>query len=109
MPKKFIIFFFEKSKRKPAEEFLRSLSKSTIAKSLRILDLLEIYGPLIGMPYVKKIAADLFELRVRGREETRFLFTCRKNVIVIVHGFKKKKGKIPRKEIKTAQKRLTEI
>lgn len=61
------------------------------------------------MPYVKKITSQLFELRIKEREEVRFLFTVRKNKIIILHGFKKKKGKIPKKEIEIAQKRLTEI
>lgn len=64
---------------------------------------------MIGMPYVKKIRADLYELRVRGKEETRFLFTVSKKTITVLHGFKKKRNKIPQKEIKIALKRLTLI
>ena len=109
MPKKFTIEFFEHRKTKPPEKLLYSLSKNTISKTLRYFDLLENYGPLIGMPYVKKITSSLYELRIRGREEVRFLFTCKRTNITILHGFKKKKQKIPQKEIKTALGRLTLI
>lgn len=109
MSKKFEILFFEKNKNKPTEKFLLNLTKSTISKVLRILDLLENYGPLIGMPYVKKVNSKLYELRIRGKEEVRFLFTYHGNLIRVLHGFKKKKQKIPQKEIKIAFKRLTSI
>ena len=109
MEKKFEIFFFEVGSRKPPERFLHSLPEKTIAKTLRIIDLLEIYGPLVGMPYVQKIEPEIYELRITGRENVRFLFTVREKSIVILHGFKKKRQKLPREEIKAAQNRLTRI
>jgi len=109
MRRKFEILFFEGGKRKPAEKFLLSLSKDTIAKVLRLFDLLEDYGPLIGMPYVKRVTSQIFELRIRGKEEVRFLFTTKVKTIIVLHGFKKKRQKIAKREIETALKRLTKI
>ncbi len=106
---KYEIIFFANAKHSPVEEFISSLSKPTIAKTLRLLDLLGTYGPPIGMPYVKKITADLFELRIRGQEEVRILFSMKKNILYLLHVFKKKQMKIPSREIETAQKRLQEI
>lgn len=74
-----------------------------------MFDLLEKYGPEIGMPYVKRISKDLFELRIRKQESVRFLFTLKNKIIWILHGFKKKRKKIPNKEIGIALNRLTLI
>ena len=74
-----------------------------------MFDLLEKYGPEIGMPYVRKIGNNLFELRIRKQESIRFFFTLKNNTIWILHGFKKKRMKIPNKEIKIALNRLTLI
>ena len=56
---------------KEVECFIRSLQKPTIAKALRMLDLLERFGYKLGMPHSKQITAGLFELRVRGMQEVR--------------------------------------
>lgn len=109
MKKKFEIFFFESGRQKTPEKFLYSLSEKTIAKALRIIDLLEIYGPMLGMPYVKKIETEIYELRITGKENVRFFFSIKSGKIMILHGFKKKVQKAPRKEIKIAQGRLTRI
>jgi phage-related protein len=109
MRKKFEIFFYEVGGRKPPEKFLFSLPEKAIAKTLRIIDLLEIYGPIVGMPYVKKVESNIYELRITGRENVRFFFTVQEKIITILHGFKKKSQKLPRKEINIAQKRLTRI
>lgn len=101
------IEFYETREKKIIEEFITGLSEKTIAKILWLFDLLEKYGPDIGMPYVKKITKDIFELRIRKQESIRFLFTVQKKTIIILHGFKKKKMKIMRKEIEIVKYRLT--
>ena len=67
------------------------------------------YGLIMGMPHIKKINKDLFELRVRGKIQVRFLFTYKNNTFYLLHGFKKKRQKLLQKDIKTAEKRLTYI
>lgn len=49
------------------EKFIRSLDSFTVAKVLRTIDLLEIFGPKLAFPHSKKVAARLFELRIRGK------------------------------------------
>lgn len=88
------------------EIFIQKLEKPTIAKTLRTIDLLEIFGPRLGMPHSKKVSHKLFELRIRGKQEIRLLYTFRKNSVVILHGFIKKSQKIPQKELLTAQQKL---
>ncbi len=103
----FQIKLYETNKRKVVDDFIISLTDKTISKILWLFNLLEKYGPNIGMPYVRKIAINLFELRIRKQESIRFFFTLKSNTIIILHGFKKKKMKIPIKEIEIAKNRLT--
>ena len=101
-----VILFESKRKEKFVEEFIKSLSGSTIAKVVHGVDLLEKHGPFVGMPHSKKLSKELFELRIRGKEEVRIIYSFVNNKIYLLHGFKKKKQKIPRKEIDIALKRL---
>lgn len=88
------------------EVFIKELEKQTIAKVLRTIDLLERFGQQLGMPHSKKISSGLFELRIRGQQEVRLLYTFYKNSAIILHGFVKKSQKIPRKELIAAQQKL---
>lgn len=88
------------------ERFLQNLEKSTIAKVLHTIDLLERFGNDLGMPHSKKIGDRIFELRVRGKQEIRILFTYHKQSAVLLHGFVKKSQQIPQKELRLAQQKL---
>lgn len=101
--------FYQIGKRKVIDDFIESLTDKTISKIFWMIDLLEKYGPEIGMPYVRKIGKNLYELRIRKQESVRLLFTKKYKTIWILHGFKKKKMKIPNKEIRIALNRLTLI
>ncbi|MFA5062442.1 MAG: type II toxin-antitoxin system RelE/ParE family toxin [Patescibacteria group bacterium] len=89
------------------EVFISNLEKLTIAKILRTIDLLERFGPQLGMPHSKKIGDKIFELRVRGKQEVRLFYTFYKNNAVILCGFIKKSQKIPQREILAARQKLT--
>jgi phage-related protein len=106
---KYTVEFYVSGQNKIVSEFIFSLSKPTIAKSFRLFDMLEHYGLIVGMPYVKKITPDLWELRIRGQVEIRYLFTVCQTTILVLHGFKKKQNKIPAKELQTAKKRLQSL
>lgn len=88
------------------EAFIRSLEKSTVAKVLRTIDLLEMFGNKLGLPHSKKIGGRLFELRVRGRQEVRILYAFHKSEAVLLHGFIKKTDRVARKEIEIALSKL---
>ncbi|MEK7203627.1 MAG: type II toxin-antitoxin system RelE/ParE family toxin [Patescibacteria group bacterium] len=88
------------------EKFIKSLEKQTIAKVLRTIDLLEEFGPKLGMPHTRRVKDNLFELRVRGKQEVRIFYTFHKSYIVLLHGFIKKSQKIPKKEIRIASAKL---
>jgi phage-related protein len=95
------IHFFDEN----VETFLHSLQRNTQAKALRTLDLLETFGFELGMPHVKNVSPKLFELRIRGTQEVRFLFTFHRLGAIILHGFVKKTEKLPLKELRKAQKK----
>ena len=91
------------------EKFILSLEKPIIAKIIRTIDLLEQFENNLGMPHSKKVAKQLFELRIHGAQEVRIFYTFRKNSIILLCGFVKKTKRIPQKEIKIALQRLTSL
>ena len=61
----------------------------------------------LGMPLVRKMEADLWEVRIhltRGRQ-ARVLFTIQEGEMVLLHGFLKKSQKTPERELQTARTR----
>ena len=91
------------------ERFIYSLEKATIAKILRTIDFLELFGNKLNLPHSKKIASGVFELRIRGVQEVRILYIFHKNEAVLLHGFLKKTDKIPLKELKLAVAKLQQL
>lgn len=102
-------FFHTKRGDYPVKGFIEKLNKKTYTRALRSITLLEDFGPFIMMPYSRKIAPDLYELRVQGAEAVRIFYTHVGEKYYLVHAFKKKKQKIPRKEIKIALDRIKEL
>jgi phage-related protein len=86
--------------------FIKQLQKPTQSKTVRSIELVEHYGHFLGMPHVKKITRELFELRIRGRQEVRIFFVIQNNGALLLHGFVKKSQKTPGREIETAIKRI---
>ena len=93
----------------PVEKFIGSLEKKALAKTLRVIDLLEEFGTDLTMPHSKPMDDGIFELRVQGKQAVRLLYGFQKNRVYIVHGFIKKTQKTPRPEYNLAKKRLDEI
>jgi len=86
------------------EKLIKNLEKPTIAKVLRTFDLLEKFNFNLKEPHSKKVARNLFELRIRGEQEVRIFYTFHKSQIILLRGFIKKTQKIPKREIKMALK-----
>src|SRR3989338_3743766 len=91
------------------EKLIHSLDTSTIAKVLRVIDLLELFGNNLTIPHSKKVNARLFELRIRGKQEVRIFYAFHRNEAILLHGFVKKTNHIPKKEIHLALKKLTAL
>ncbi len=93
----------------PVKDFIHKQNKQTIAKVLHTIELLEEFGPNLRMPYSKKIASNLYELRVSGKEAVRVLYSNIKGIFYLLHAFKKKARKTPKKEIEIALDRLRDL
>ena len=103
-----IKYFTTSSGKIPVQEFIDALPVSLQAKIHNTFELLTEFGIQIGQPHVKKIHhTPLWELRVLGKKSIRFFYlTQSKRTFLILHAFVKKTPKTPKKEIKTALKRL---
>lgn len=88
-------------------KYLLTLEKSTYSKVFRNIKLLEKYGHNLTMPYSKLISQNLFELRIRGRQEIRIFYCFYNGQIYLLHAFTKKTQKTPQREIHTAKKRIS--
>jgi phage-related protein len=87
-------------------DFINSLERSAYSKTLRTIDLLKKFEHQLRMPYGKSLGGNLFELRIKGQQETRIFYTFNKNQAVLLHGFIKKTQKTPSRELKTALAKL---
>jgi phage-related protein len=68
------------------------------------------FGWPIGMPLVRKLGSELWEVRVRlDRRIARLMFTVFEGDAVLLHAFVKKSQKTPATETNTALRRLSAL
>lgn len=101
-----VIFYNTEDGVCPVKDFLDSLEPKLLAKTLRTIDLLEIYGHKLRGPYSKAVEEGLFELRTQqGCDITRVLyFFISGHKAILTNGFIKKTDKTPKHEIELAKK-----
>ena len=110
MIKKTVVIYFKTTKESPIQDFLNTLEETKQAKVLRIFKYITNYG-LQSIPrHIKKVTnTPLWEIRILGKDNIRILYISKSdNLVLILHGFIKKKQKTPVKEIKIAIGRLEE-
>lgn len=93
----------------PVREFIKEQDKATYAKILSYISLLQTHGPYLKPPYIKKLQAGLYELRISGKVAIRIFYTIYNNEYYLLHAFKKKTQKTPSKEVKIALDRIKEV
>ena|SRR3990172_7291303 len=91
---------------KPIEEFINRQQASTKAKIIHNIRLLKQYGNLLGMPRSKRLDKNLFELRIRGKQELRIFYCFKERDVLFLHIFKKQTQKTPQKELQIAYHRM---
>lgn len=93
--------------KRPVEEFIDSLDARSQARIARTLDLLEEFGINLGMPYARHLEKQLWEMRTRqGRNRFRIIYFLHTGqTFVLLHGFTKKTGPVPRGDMETAESR----
>ena len=101
-----ITFYSERVKLEVLE-----LPKGILASFLHIAELIEEFGPKIGMPFTRSIGSGLFEIRAKGKEGIARLLFCylAGKELVILNVFVKKTKKTPRKDLALARKRMKEV
>ena len=106
----FKVYFFQTARGTcPVKEFMEEQNEEIYAKILRSIKLLREGGPFLKPPDAKKIDRNLYELRVRGQEAVRIFYTKSSIGYILLHAFKKKTQKIPKKELKLAIDRMEKL
>ncbi len=102
-----VVFFRAASGREPVREWLSGeLSRAQCKAVGTDLKAVEYNWP-VGMPWVRKLDADLWEVRtVMEGGIARVLFTVDGGLMILLHGFVKKSRKTPGRELATARQRL---
>lgn len=102
-------FYANVSGREPAREFLRALTvedRKTIGTDIKTVQ----FGWPLGMPLVRKMEPDLWEVRSHIVDGiARILFTVMESQMVLLHAFVKKSRKTPAADLNIARKRLHQI
>lgn len=104
-----VIFYRTGSGGEPVREWLKGLTKEdkkTIGGDIKTVQ----YGWPLGMPVVRKLDRDLWEVRSRlDNRIARILFTIQEDKMVLLHGFIKKSQKSPMEDLKLAKDRKTKL
>ena len=101
-----VVFYRTESGKEPVREWLKELphdDKRQIGEDIKTAQL----GWPLGMPLIRKIDKDLWEVRTRLESGiARVFFTVDGEYMILLHGFIKKSQKTPQNELKTALTRL---
>ena len=93
------------------EQETLSLPAGILANFLRIVELIQEFGPALGRPHTAPLGQGLFEIRAKGSEGiARSVFcTLKSREIVVLITVIKKGSRIPAHQMETARKRIKEV
>jgi phage-related protein len=101
-----VLFFKTDSGAEPVLDWLRSFSatdRQTIGADIRTVQV----GWPLGMPLVRKMDKDLWEIRISLVSGiARLFFTVSGHTMLLLHGFIKKSQATPKSELELAKNRL---
>lgn len=101
-----VVFYRSDAGNEPVREWLKELSredKRRIGEDIKTAQL----GWPLGMPLIRKIQKDLWEVRTTVENGiARVFFTVEGKYMILLHGFIKKSQKTPQHELNTAVVRL---
>jgi phage-related protein len=101
-----VVFYRSEAWNEPVRDWLKDLpqdDKRQIGEDIKTAQL----GWPLGMPLIKKIDKDLWEVRTRLADGiARVFFTVDSDYMILLHGFIKKSQKTSQNEHKTAMSRL---
>ena len=108
-PRLKVVFYKSQTGKEPVRDWLKDLplqDKKALGEDIKTVQ----FGWPLGMPLIRKLEPDLWE--VRSNTSTgiaRVLFTIHGEVIVLLHGFIKKSDKAPLDDLPLARKRLAQV
>ena len=93
------------------EQEVLGLPDGLLARYLRLVDRLIMFGSNLGMHHTRAMGDGLFELRIKGQEGIARVFYCTLvgQRIIVLHSFVKKTDKTPLKELEIARRRMKEM
>ncbi len=104
-----IVFYKTLAGREPVREWLRGLprdEKKLIGEDIKAVQ----FGWPIGMPTVRHLENDLWEIRTDlYRKISRVIMTVGGGRIILLHGFIKKDRKTPKEDLRLARQRLSRV
>jgi phage-related protein len=102
-------FFRTELGTEPVRQWLKSLEQAdrkTIGEDIKTVQ----YGWPLGMPLVRKMEPDLWEVRSRLTNRiARVIFTVHDTTMILLHGFVKKSQKTPAADLRLARQRLKQL
>ncbi|MET3795520.1 phage-related protein [Pseudomonas sp. PvP046] len=102
-------FFRTETGNEPVREWLIDLprdDRKAVGTDIKTVQ----FGWPIGMPVVRKMEPDLWEVRIDLKEKiARVLFTVEARTMVLLHGFIKKSEKTPASDLETARQRKSAL
>ena len=105
-----ILTYETNSGEKVVDKFIKSQQSQAKAKIAHTVKLLKYHGNKLGMPHSKELGSGLYELRIRGKEELRIMYTfTSQRTINLLHAFKKQTRETPQKDLYLALQRLRSL
>ncbi len=104
-----VAFYAREGGRESVRDWLREFGRNDRQMIGADLKTAQFGGPM-GMPLIRKLDADLWEIRSRVRDRVvRTPFTVEGGTMVILHAFVKKSAKAPDVELDVARRRLARL
>jgi phage-related protein len=104
-----VLFFRTSAGNEPVREWLKVMpedDRRIIGEDLKTAQ----YGWPLGMPLIRKLEADLWEVRSTLRDrEARVIFTVDGDTMVLLHGFIKKSRQTPLEDLQRVRRRLRSL
>ena len=101
-----VLFYRTSAGKEPVREWLKALpveDRKIIGDDLKTAQ----FGWPLGMPLIRKLETDLWEVRSRLYNRiARVIFTVEGDTMVLLHGFIKKSQKTPAADLQLARRRL---
>ena len=102
-------FYATEQGNEPVREWLKSLSALDMKRVGEDIKTVQFGWPL-GMPLVKHLVADIWEVRVNlSKSIARVLFVIDKGSMVLIHGFIKKQQKTLKSDLDLAKDRVKKL